>query len=100
MKIIYLGEELDSSIEHELITESEFGFNIKIKYTEESWYRDKNEETFNRTEFHWRYDEYHGGKLGERCAFESDIHQTGFTRECSCIEEIEIVMSDKLYEKY
>jgi len=32
MKIIYLGKELDSTKEHELITENEFGFKVDIKY--------------------------------------------------------------------
>ena len=36
MKLIYLGQELDTTKEHELLTDSEFGFKVDIKMTEES----------------------------------------------------------------
>ena len=38
MELIYLNKKLDTNLEHELISENEFGFNVLIVYTEDSWY--------------------------------------------------------------
>lgn len=95
MKIIYLGEELDATKEHEIESNNEFGFDIEIKYTEESWYQTKERTFHNYTEVHhlWSLD-YMGG---ESIAFESDIQGTGFTRRISDIESVKIELANKLY---
>ena len=55
MKLINLGEELDVTKEHELITESEFGYKIDIKYTAESLHKVKEDTAYNAIECHWRF---------------------------------------------
>ena len=32
MKLVYLNKELDSSLEHELFSENEFGFKVTVNY--------------------------------------------------------------------
>jgi hypothetical protein len=97
MKLIYLGKELDTTQEHELITDSEFGFKVDIKMTEESGYTVK-ETAYNCTEVHHLWSENYMG--GASIAFESDIHRTGFTRRINDIESVTIEWADKLYENY
>ena len=91
MKIIYLGEELDATKEHELISKNEFGFKVDIKHTKESWYPIKEDTAYNCTEVHhlWSLDYMGGASI----AFESDIHSTGFTRRIDTIESVNIDMS-------
>jgi hypothetical protein len=100
MKIIYLGQELDSNKEHEIFSDNEFGFKVDIKHTEESWYRVKEDTAYNCTEFHWRYNEKDDWVENKSVAFESDIHRTGFTREINTIESVIIEIADKLYDEY
>ena len=52
MKLIYLGEELDTTKEHELNSKNEFGFKVNIKYTKESWFKIKEDTIYNCTEVH------------------------------------------------
>ena len=103
MKLIYLGEEIDSTLEHELCSENEFGFDVTITYTPKSWMSVDNGsqltcKIFNCTEVHNRYTSFHG----ERIAFESDIHCTGGTRDIEEIESVVIELatfkSDGYYE--
>lgn len=98
MKIIYLGKELDTTKEHELITDSKFGFKVDIKYTEESWYPTKEDTAYNCTEVHhlWSLDYMGGASI----AFESDIHRTGFTRRADTIELVNIELATKMYDNY
>jgi len=98
MKLIYLGQELDTKQEHELLSNSEFGFKVDIKYTKESWYPTKEDTAYNCTEVHhlWSLDYMGGASI----AFESDIHGTGFTRRINDIELVTIELADRLYEKY
>ena len=98
MKLIYLGQELDTTKEHELVTESEFGFKVHIKYTRESWYPIREYYCHNITEVHHLFSEDYMG--GPSIAFESDIHQTGFTRRISDIESVDIELADKLYNSF
>lgn len=100
MKIFYLGEELDTTKEHELFTDNEFGFKIDIKYTQDSWYTTKDDTAYNCTEFHWRFNEDEDWAREKCVAFESDIHRTGFTKEIKNIESVNIVLADKLYDEY
>lgn len=98
MKIIYLGTELDSSVEHELFSNNEFGFKITIGYTDESWYPIKEEIVFNFTEFHWMYTDMFNITPSNGVAFESDIHGTGFTRKIDVISYVNIELADNLYQ--
>ena len=98
MKLIYLGEELDTTKEHELLTDSEFGFKVDIKMTEESWYKVKEDTAYNCTEVHHLWSENYMG--GASIAFESDIHKTGFTRRIDDIESVTIELASKLYDSY
>jgi hypothetical protein len=95
MKITYLGQELDTTKEHELISENEFGFKVDIKYTKDSWYPTKEGIVYNCTEVHhlWSTD-YMGGPS---IAFESDIHRTGFTRRIDVIESVNIELATEVY---
>jgi hypothetical protein len=96
MKLIYLGEELDSTKEHELLTDSEFGFKVDIEMTKESFYKDTT--AYNCTEVHHLWSEDYMG--GASIAFESDIHGTGFTRRINDIESVTIELATKLYNQY
>ena len=98
MKITYLGGEVDTSKEHEMLSENDFGFNVKIKYTDDSFYPNKELVLNNCTEVHhlWSLD-YMGGPS---IAFESNLHQTGFTRRVDVIESVNIELSESLFESY
>ena len=98
MKITYLGQELDTTKEHELLSKNEFGFKVTIQHTEESWYVDKTDIVYNCTEVHhlWSLD-YMGGPS---IAFESDIHSTGFTRRVDTIESVDIELLDIKFDSY
>lgn len=98
MKIIFLGNELDVTKEHELLSEKEFGFKVDITYTKESWYPEKSVTVNNCTEVHhlWSLDYMGGASI----AFESDIHSTGFTRRIDTIESVKIGLAEKLYDSY
>ena len=98
MKITYLGKKLDATKEHELLSESKFGFKVDIKYTKDSWYPEKEDTVYNCTEVHhlWSLDYMGGASI----AFESDIHSTGFTRRIDTIESVNIEMADKLYDSF
>ena len=100
MKLIYLGQELDSTKEHELFPpkESKFGFKVDIKMTEESWYTVKEDTAYNCAEVHHLWSENYMG--GASIAFESDIHRTGFTRRIDDIESVTIELASKLYDSY
>ena len=37
MILNYLGEELDSTIAHEIFSDNEFGFKVTITYAKDSW---------------------------------------------------------------
>lgn len=98
MKIIYLGEELDVTREHELISNSLFGFKVDIVYKSVSWFPTKEKTMYNCTEVHHLFSlEYMGGPS---IAFESDIHSTGFTRQISDIESVNIELANKIYDSF
>lgn len=98
MKITYLGQDLDTTKEHELISENVFGFKVDIKHTEESWYPTKEDTAYNCTEVHhlWSMDYMGGASI----AFESDIHGTGFTRRIDTIESVNIELANELYDSF
>lgn len=98
MKLIYLGEELDSSIEHDLYSDTEFGFKVDIKYTNESWYPEKQATAHNCTQVHHLWSLNYMG--GSSIAFESDIRKTGFTRRIDDIEVVIVELAEKMYDEY
>lgn len=98
MKITYLGQELDATIEHELISKNEFGFKVDIIYNKDSWYPHKEDTVNNCTEVHHLFSkDYISGHF---IAFESDIHSTGFTRRIETIESVNIVDAEKIYDSF
>lgn len=101
MKLVYLGRELDVNVEHELFSEesNQFGFNVEVKYTEESWYPVKTQIFRNCTEVHHLFESL----IEERrtsIAFESDIQGTGCNRKIENIESVVITIADKLYRSF
>jgi len=98
MKLIYLGEDLDVTKEHELISYNEFGFIVDIEYTKESRYSRKEDSIYNCTEVHHLWNKDYMG--GASIAFESDIHSTGFTKRIDDIESVNIKNADKLYDSF
>ena len=101
MELIYLNKKLDTNLEHELMSENEFGFEVSIEYTETAWYPIKKIQLNNCTEVHWRFtDNIFNPEPSTKVAFESDIHSTGFNREIETIKIIEIKHSNKIEEKY
>lgn len=100
MKLIYLNEELDINLEHEIISKKEFGFEVLIEYTENSWYPIKKIQLNNCNEIHWRFTDIFNTEPTTRVAFESDIHRTGFNREIETIKSIEIKLSNKIEKEF
>jgi len=92
-KIIFLGEELPNNREHEIFSDNENGFDVKIVYVENSIWLKKEEIVHNITEVHYLYKSFyrHGS-----VAFESNIHSTGFTCLIDSIELIEISRSSSV----
>jgi hypothetical protein len=81
MDLVYLGDNLDASVEHELINNFKFGvnatvdvFNERIVYT-------------NLTEIHHRY---HTPVRDKRIAFESNLHGTGGTASVTSIKRVSV----------
>lgn len=102
MILNYLGESLDSANEHELVSNSKFGFKVKITYALNNPYsKDTNinlvEECNNCTEVHYLYKSYTKEK---RIAFESDIHKTGFVRTVEHIISVDIENALELYKEF
>ena len=95
MELLCLNEELDINLEHEIISKNEFGFDVLIVYTEDSWYPFKKYKLNNCTEVHWRFTDIFNPEPTTRVAFESDIHKNGFNREINTIKSIIITLSEK-----
>lgn len=93
MKIFYKEIELDSSLEHELIADSKFGYNVVITFNGKGYYHGMWLVT-NIKEIHSRFSSLN------RIAFESDIHKTGRTNDIDDIESIEIVDATFEYDKF
>jgi len=115
MKIIYLGKELNSDLEHELTTDNPFGFKVSVKYTNNRYYG--TDQTLNNcTEVHYLFNKKYIDEIiqnhniddldktaesfGYEVAFESDIHSTGFTRLTKYIESITIELDTTKHSDY
>ncbi len=96
MKLTYQGKELDTDIEHELFSNKGKCFNVDITYTEDCWISKAEgvnkfvESIKSYTEVHYHYERFASMLNFPRIAFESDILQTGFTREVNEIESVDI----------
>lgn len=93
MKLIHLGKEIDSSVEYELFSDNENGFNVTVTYKKDSWMSQKKGQQVTRvfnncTEIHHLFEE-------DRIAFGSDIHLTGCTRSVDDIESVVIEISNR-----
>lgn len=89
MKLIYKGKELDPTLEWELFSELEYGFDVTIHFKPNSGY-DMLVQTYrNTTEVHHLYNKTRS--TSPETAFESDFHATGCTHKAEVIEHIEIV---------
>ncbi len=105
MKLIYLGTELDSSKEHDLNSETKYGFNVKLTYTKDcsfSIHKGKQivETYHNLTQVHNRFKRFFGDENKHSIAFESDIHETGCHRELKILESVVIKEANRLYTKF
>ena len=94
MKLIYLGQELDTEQEHELFSTNEFGFIVKINKTNSF----PVEVYYNCTEVHHKYEPMIGNR--DKIAFESDIHRTGFNYLISNCDTVTIELATQLYEDF
>jgi hypothetical protein len=93
MKLIYLGEELDSSVEHELnYDESKhpYGFDVFIDY--ESGLQ---QIRHNCTEIHHLF-----SKWKKETAFESNIHSTVGTRQISSLHSVRIEIAKEIADEH
>ena len=102
MKLFFNDIELDASKEHELVADTEFGYDVDIVYESDVMRHTINgdivdmykaigyEQHFNNcTEVHHLYER--DLPFGEhRIAFESDIHCTGCTREINYIKSVHV----------
>ena len=100
MKLIYLNKKLDTNLEHELMSENKFGFEVSIEYTETAWYPIKKIQLNNCTEVHWRFTDIFNPEPTTKVAFESDIHHSGFNREINTIKTIIINLSEKIKDEF
>lgn len=93
MKLSLNGVSLDENVENEIFPENEFGLHAIITNLNGKVHHRR-----NLTEVHHRYNEGRGDE--HRCAFESDIHQTGGTVRLSEVGSIEIFDESKIAEDY
>ncbi len=102
MKLIYLGEELESNIEHELETTSKFGFDIVITYKEDVEYPDiKNtiHKLYNFTKI-YNMDVSKVFINDGNIIFESSLHNGYLNYAYKFIESVEIFLSKRLRKKW
>jgi hypothetical protein len=92
MKLIYLNKKLDTSKEHEIFSNNEFGLKVTVTFKPGNF---SNEILNNCTEVHYKYKDL-GLHTTERIAFESDIHNTGCTY---LIRNIKSVVIEEATEK-
>ena len=88
MKLFLNQFELDSSVEHELISNSKFYYDVEVVYEKIDHYAPIGHYEYfhNVTEVHHMYGEFAGKPA---IAFESDHFRTGCIR---CIDEIKMVI--------
>lgn len=105
MKLNYCRKELNTCKEQNIESENEFGFSVIITYQKEtsplSRYFNESfiESIYNCTHVHYGYNDMSGESM-KKIAFESDIHETGFTRVIKDIKNVEIKLSNKLHQNF
>jgi hypothetical protein len=82
-KVIYILDEEHLQQELDKAREERYGFDVRLVFTEESLYEQKEEVLKNITEIHYCY------RGRKKIAFESDIDKTGCTYLLSDIKEFE-----------
>ena len=92
MRLLFLGKELDTEKEHELLADNLHGFNVMVAYKPDSWMPQHEGKQVvvvmrNVTEVHHLYETHINQK---RIAFESNIHFTGCNRSCDDIESVTV----------
>ena len=74
----------------------EFGFKVKMKFSEASPFKGAEQTLRNVTEIHYKYPSVCGNSV----AFESDVHQTGLTYQLGWIAEFEAITESEKAEKF
>lgn len=87
---ILIHTSIEQNIKHSLFG-CPYGFDIKIKWRYNGYLETVNLK--NVSQVHFNYEGMN------RIAFESDFHQTGFWRDISVIESVDISRSVKLVER-
>lgn len=100
MELTYLGQKLDTSKEHELKADNDFGFKVDIVYVTDNIFKERRDTAYNASEVHWRYSSISDVLPSNRVAFESNYHHTGFTKDISKIKSVTISYADEFYESF
>lgn len=95
MVLIHNGITLDSNEEHELFSDSEFGFEVIITGN-----RKKLVKVNNITEVHHLYNIKYDEPGKPKTAFESDIHSNEFVIQSTSVLRIEILNATKLSTEF
>jgi len=74
----------------------EFGMNVKIKFHEGGTFGKANTTLYNVTEVHYNYPSLDNNRV----AFESDVHGTGCTYDCTDIHEFEVTPATKRHDAF
>lgn len=97
MKLIYLGEEIDSSVEQEIFYDEAkhpFGFDVILTYKDgETKPEHKVNTHHNCTEVHHLYNDLGIINGDKRIALESDLHGTGGTRDINRLISVDITIA-------
>lgn len=91
MELTYINNKLDVTKEHELMSDTEFGFIVTVKAIDDT----DSEILYNCTEVHHLY-----RSRQPSIAFESHIHHTGGTKRIEELISVDIQIADKLYETF
>jgi len=105
IKLIYLGEELNINQEHDILTESEYGFKVTVVYnlnSEVGIYEGKKliEIRHNCTQVHYGYTSWGLTDPITKVAFESDILDTGSNRMIEELESITIELDTRKHSSF
>jgi len=94
MKIIYLGQEIDNSVEQEIISDEEIGFNVSYNF-KEGTRPYKSVTVYNVSGFY-----YLGEQLENGFSLHSQIHDNEINSNIKDIDIIKIDISDRVYTEF
>lgn len=98
MNLIFKGNKLDCELEHELFSDSEFGFEVTIGFKMDAQnYANRVWRLNNVFEVHFKYKSIVLKEELGRVAFESNIHHTGRTNNIDDINFIIITEATELH---